>query len=476
MSDQTGLHLRWIYFEEGREDLRQLRKAVFIEEQELGEFVLESPLDDIGLHLGLYDGDTLVSSISLFLYENDDPFTQKLGLSSESRYMVQYSRRAELKAYRSQKLATLMVAHAIKSVYELFQPEIMFATLMGTHRQYRDLYVANYGFNRHFDIQLEHGEATVIVIDDHNVTHHLVLNMRNKCLELSRLHDLNLPDLAHHISSYEKLYKSYNMEPDQTNRYLNPLSLEDELPRLSAQARMLFMTQESYWKSILNDNPNLTRIIDLGCGPGVYFSCLSKIPEAKTRTLSGMDISDAFISYASFTHPKINWINGSVYKTDLPSGSIDIAHASFLFIHLLKPYLAIKEIYRILSDEGLFYISDVNDTTFKGPAVIADMVKNHSNIYDGNREIMEDIDYLADKAGFYVEDSFSITVENTGTDDHPKLEGQTLKLGKWTMWAMFSFMGQRDEIKDDFSEAESHYMSHSDTISIDIQSKIFKKN
>lgn len=475
MSEDSKLHLRWINFEDAKNDIRHLRKTVFVEEQSLDEFVLDSPEDETGLHLGLFDSDRLVSTISLFLYDNNHPFPKRLGLQSNSNYLVQYSRRAELKEYRSKKFSSLMVAHAIKSVYELFQPEIMFATLMGAHRELRDMYISTYGFNRYFETIEENGEATVIVIDNPEVTKSLVLNMRNKCLELSRMHNLELPDLAHHISSHVKLSKSFNMEPDKTNRYLQPLSLEDELPRLSAQARMLFLTQESLWKRLLQGLPNASTIIDLGCGPGVYLSNVSKLEASKPMDLVGMDISKEFISYANFSHPKIKWLTGTIYDTGLATGSVQLAHASFLFIHLLKPYLAIKEIYRILTDDGILYISDVNDATFKGPEPIAKMVKHHSKIYEGNREIMLDIDYISDKVGFYTDETFIITVNNTGSDDHPVFEGQTLKLGKWTMWAMFSFMGQREEVKDDFNQAESYYMTHNDTISIEIQSKIFKK-
>lgn len=189
----------------------------------------------------------------------------------------------------------------------------------------------------------------------------------------------------------------------------------------------------------------------------------------------GMDISESFITYAQFSHPKLNWVVGSTYDTKLEDESINLVHASFLFIHLLKPYLAIREIHRILSAKGILYISDVNDDTFKGPEIISNMVAKHSEMYEGNRKIMMDIDKLAENAGFELIDHHSIRVENTGSDDQPKFEDNVLSLGKWTMWAMFSFMGQREEIKVQFNDAEAYYLNNSDTISIEIQTKIYKK-
>jgi len=476
MTEISQLHLRWLDFASNKDRIRDLRKKVFIEEQALGEFVLDSEHDQLGLHLGLFDGDDLVSSISLFLYTNSHPFIQSLGLESARPYLVQYSRRAELPAYRAKKFASLLVAHAIKSVWELFQPDIMFATLAGVHKELKDMYIKMYGFNKYFETMSDHGEIGVLVMDEEDVTKRLVLNMRNACLELSQMHNLELPDLAYHIEQHEHLTKAYKMEADGTNRYLQPLSLQDELPRLSAQARMLILTQEKVWKNLFSQNPGIKKVLDIGCGPGVYLSNLSKLADSNEIEWLGMDISERFITYARFSHPKLTWKVGTAYDTKLEEGSLDLVHASFLFIHLMKPYLALREINRILSPNGIFYISDVNDDTFKGPEVISSMVAKHSEMYEGNRKIMLDIDNLSDKAGFERIAEHIIRVENTGSDDQPRLEGNVLKLGKWTMWAMFSFMGQREEIKDQFGAAEAYYLNNSDTISIEIQTKIYKKS
>ena len=475
MTSSSPLTLKWINYKEQGHLVRNLRREVFVEEQALEDFMMDSPYDEDGLHLGIFDAEKLVSIISLFLHPNSGQFVKDLGLISPRPYLVQYSRRAELPEYRSKKLASLMVAHAIKSVSDLFQPDIMFATLLGVHMQLKDMYVNMYGFNRTFETADQNGPLLVLVMDNAEIMKQLVLLMRTESLRLSRQHHIELPDLAYHIESNPNLLKFYQMEADSTNRYLQPLSLEDELPRLSAQARMLFMTQEPIWKDLIERFPTVREVLDLGCGPGVYISNISKIKEANALNILGMDISEQFITYAQFAHPKLKWQQGSAYATGYADDSFDLVHTSFLFIHLTKPYLAVKEIHRILRKEGLFYISDVNDATFRGPEVIAHMVKKHSEIYEGNREIMMDMDYLATSAGMELIEAHSILVENTGTDSHPVLEDNILKLGKWTMWAMFSFMGQRAEISNDFDLAESHYLKYNDTISIEIQTKIYKK-
>jgi SAM-dependent methyltransferase len=473
--EETGMQINWLNYPLHKEQIRELRKRVFVDEQQFGEFVVDSPFDEHGLHLGLFDGSLLVSCISIFLFPKDHSFLQKLQIATHRSHVIQFSRRAELQEYRSQKFATLMAAYALKTTYELFQPDTIFALLQGKHTGLEDTYVRIYGFNRVFGIEDPHGSTRVLVLDNRASLQNLYLKLRNECIRLSHVYHLELPDLAHHIMNSPELTNYFSMEADSTNRYLQPLALEDELPRLSAQARMLFLTQHDFWKKILKEKTRVKRIMDLGCGPGVYLAHLRKLAEVKEIELTGMDISDQLIAYAKIAHPRIHWLTGSAYQTGLSAESFDLIHTSFLFIHLLKPFLALTEIQRILAPNGLLYITDVNDGTFEGPEVIRKMVEAHSDIYEGNRKIMYDLPFLAENAGFDLIDSLDITVTNEGSDDAPIMENGTLKLGKWTLWAMFSFMGQRAEVIQEFELAEKHYLSHQDTISIQIQTKLFKK-
>lgn len=475
MTEQPNFSLRWIDFSANKDIIRNLRRRVFVEEQSLSESLVDSQKDASGLHLGLFDRNELVSIISLFIYNPDDPFLEKIKIKSDKRYVIQYSRRAELPEYRAKKLGSFMVAHAMKSVFELFQPEIMFATLIGKHRELKDMYLSTYGFNKSYETDIEGENAVLLVMDEIERMKNLSLAMRNMSLVFAEKQNLALPDLAHHIVTDPALSKLYKLEPDSTNRYLQPLSLHDELPRLSAQARMLFLTQQKIWEEILQKRKDIKNIMDAGCGPGVYIANLSKMEISKGRNFTGIDISDELITYASFSHPKLKWLNTSIYQTGLKEGAFDMINGSFLFIHLLNPYLALREMHRILKIDGLLYVTDVNDTTFQGPDIIHEMVVKHREIYEGNRRIMLEMNYLSKEAGFSLLEEHTIIANNTGNDNKPLLEGNVLSLGKWTMWAMFSFMGQREEIKEQYGKAESYYLNNTDTISIEIQTKIYKK-
>lgn len=472
----NNLSLNWLDYETHRKEIIDLRQNVFVKEQGLGEFVLDSPIDKKAIHLGLLDGEKLVSCITIFPFKKEGDYVKDtLKITSERPYIVQFSRRVELREYRSKGISTLILAHAIRSIYEFFTPDCFFAILLGPHKKIKDRYISAYNFNRWEDIETEHGDGFLLILDDQNNINRLVSQLKSTSIDLSEELGVQLPDLTYFIHQNKNLKEYLKLKGDMTNRYLAPLSLRDELPRLSAQARMLFASQEEIWRAILEENPNYKNILDLGCGPGVYLSQLKKIDKIKELSLTGMDISSELITYARFSHPEMEWKEGSIYETNIDSESVDIAHCSFVFIHLMNPFLALKEIYRILSPGGIFYISDVNDSTFEGPQQIKDLIHAHNEIYEGNRRIMSSIQPLAEKAGFHLVKSSEVLVDNTGSDDGPKLEQHHYKLGKWTMWGMFSFLGQRSEVQKQFGEADQHYFDSNCDISIKIQSKIFRK-
>lgn len=470
------LTIKWLEYKKHEHKIQLLRKSVFLEEQGIDVSILDSAGDVKGLHLGLFDGDELVSSVSLFPFLRDDDFISKeLGIKSNRPYVIQYSKRAELPRFRNQGYSALILAHAMRSSYELFQPDVIFALLVDQHVKLKDHYLDYYRFNRYEDYSGFFGEGYLLLMDDQETIDKVASHLRFQSIKLSETLGVELPDLTLHLTQSDTYEEYLTLKGDETNRYLKPLSLEDELPRLSNQTRMLFNSQVSIWRKLLSDHPDHKTIVDMGCGPGIYLSLLNKIDETNDRKLLGMDISDELITYSQFAHRRLDWKVGSVYDILLESGSVDIVHCSFLFIHLVNPFLALKELCRILSPGGILYISDANDGTFEGPAEIKELVDAHNEIYEGNRNVMSSIKTLAEKAGFVLVQSDNLKVDNTGVEHKVEMEGRRLKLGRLSMWAMFSFLGQRNEVKDQFEIAEQCYFNTEPTLSIEIQSRIFKK-
>jgi ubiquinone/menaquinone biosynthesis C-methylase UbiE len=215
--------------------------------------------------------------------------------------------------------------------------------------------------------------------------------------------------------------------------------------------------------------------LDIGCGPGLYLSSLSKLPKYSNYKFSGIDLSPEMISYAKLSYRNISWYQRDVYETGFESDFFNIAHASFLFIHLVTPEIALGEINRILKKGGILYVVDVNDSTFQGPCLITRLIQKHSQFYEGDRNILNILPELASRNSFRLIDKKHITVNNQGSEEKPERIGNLLKLGRVTMWAMFSFINQRQDIQEFYQKAEKYYFNKNCEISIQIQTQIFEK-
>ncbi|QMS96659.1 class I SAM-dependent methyltransferase [Streptococcus equinus] len=107
------------------------------------------------------------------------------------------------------------------------------------------------------------------------------------------------------------------------------------------------------------DNPSV--IVDLGCGTGEISLALSKyFPNSK---VIGIDREDKFIieNKKKYTQQKnLSFIQSDCYCLPFENNTIDLCYSRFLFQHLRKPDLAIKEIFRILKPKGKVAIFDID--------------------------------------------------------------------------------------------------------------------
>jgi len=258
------------------------------------------------------------------------------------------------------------------------------------------------------------------------------------------------------------------------NLYTAPLSLRDELPRLSTQTRILFNEQKSRILAV-DFPPGPARFLDVGAGPGVYLSMLSRGSKFQGYEFAGLDASKEMVTYARLNRPNMTWHHTSVYDTKQPDSSFDVVHANFLFIHLLCPSLAIREIDRILRPGGIFYVVDVNDSTFEGPPLLTDMMEAHHNLYVGDRNVLNLLPHLASEYGLELEQSFSSRVSNTATTPEPQFLPDEVRLDHIKMWGIFSFLAQREELAYCVKPAQEFYFSAGPEISIGVQTQVYRK-
>ncbi|MBS3777253.1 MAG: class I SAM-dependent methyltransferase [Bacteroidales bacterium] len=468
---KNHVYFQWLDFNHWEKKIIDLRKEVFQSCQGI-DVLNTAPKDEEGLHLGAFYNQRLVSVISAFIYKPEEEITSIYPLPPFSNYIFQLSRRAELEKVRGSRLAELMATSLWKSVYETLEPDYSFITLLEDHKAL-EKYYGRFGYKYHNQIIDEDGEKEYIYIQHPERMKEYYVKVRTYVEALSAIYGLEIPQLFEFLQKSGRI-EEFNLERiKQENLYLQPLSLKDELPRLSTQARLLYTTQKDKLEDMELPAPSGS-FLDLGCGPGVYLSNVSKNDKFANYKFTGIDINSEMITYAKLSYNGIKWKKMSVYETNFENNSFDVVHGSFIFIHLMNPELVLKEISRIIKTNGKLYVVDVNDATFDGPPIIKRMLEKHNQYYEGNRKILKTLPRLSEGHHFSLEKEHTVKVTNEGREGSADYKNNVIKLGKMSLWGLFSFIGQREEIKSFYHKAEKYYYSHQPYMSIDIQTQIYR--
>jgi ubiquinone/menaquinone biosynthesis C-methylase UbiE len=469
-----GLVFRWMSFAEHGDRIVSLRRQVLMREQGFGEYVITSPYDEEALHIGAFEGDQLVLSATAYIFDNADALPAEYGLTQESGRTIQVSKYVMLASHRAQGWAELMGTALLQMLYETLRPERIFCILQGEHMGFQGIYKRLFGFTYHGTCRTPNGETVVMTIPAGEELKKAYLKHRKRTEVLSAKLGLTVPSLLRFLDTTNRM----GLVPIDTftreNLYTAPLSLRDELPRLSTQTRILFAEQKSRIQNV-DFPPAPARFLDVGAGPGVYLAMLARGAKFKGYEFAGLDASKDMVAYARLNRPDINWIHSSIYDTKQPDRSYDVVHANFLMIHLVCPSLAIREVARILRPGGILYVVDVNDSTFEGPPVIADMVEAHHDLYEGNRNVMNVLPQLAADYDLTLEKSFSTRICNTARTPEPAFFPDEVHLDRIKLWGIFSFLGQREELAAHFKPAQEFYLSAGPEISICIQTHVYRK-
>jgi len=262
---------------------------------------------------------------------------------------------------------------------------------------------------------------------------------------------------------------------NQENLYLTPLSLSAEIPRLSAQARLLYEAQKPILEKLgyITNNNKKGNFLDFGCGPGILTNLIcSHFSDYKHY---GIDLSKELLQIAELSYPNTTWKQASVYKLPFKEKSFDFIYSSYVLIHLQEIDKALQEVYRTLKDDGCFYVINPNDSTFTGSDILNELVKKHAELYEANRYIMNSLEEDASKNNLKLIDSYDIVVDNRGQDGKPAFSDLKVSIGKMTAWAMMAYMGQRPELADVFNRCQKEYMENKVQFEVTIQIHIYQK-
>jgi ubiquinone/menaquinone biosynthesis C-methylase UbiE len=98
------------------------------------------------------------------------------------------------------------------------------------------------------------------------------------------------------------------------------------------------------------------RVVDLGCGSGVF----SDLLQHAGFSCVGLDISPRLIAIGRRKYPNVEFVEGDVEHLPFPNASFDAVLLSGLVHHLPDPSRCAAEVYRVLRPGGRFVAFDPN--------------------------------------------------------------------------------------------------------------------
>ena len=102
--------------------------------------------------------------------------------------------------------------------------------------------------------------------------------------------------------------------------------------------------------------PPGSRVVDLGCGSGIFTNVLQR----RGYRCTGIDISPKLITIAKAKFPKVEFIEGDVEHLPFPDNSFDGVLLSGLVHHFPDPSHCASEVFRVLRPGGTFFAFDPN--------------------------------------------------------------------------------------------------------------------
>jgi len=138
-------------------------------------------------------------------------------------------------------------------------------------------------------------------------------------------------------------------------------STEKETERLRIQSALF--EKESIQTLNLAGIKQGMRCLDAGCGVGHTSLLMSKLV-GRTGKVVGLDISedniDACKKKLSHVSDNIEFVVGDLHDTKLEESSFDFVYSRFLFQHLADPEKAVVRISKLITDEGIIAIEELD--------------------------------------------------------------------------------------------------------------------
>ncbi|HRI72333.1 MAG TPA: methyltransferase domain-containing protein, partial [Polyangium sp.] len=395
--------VRWMSFTQEGERILALRRQTH---SDLGRTNVldQTPHDATGFHLGAFMGNELVAVLSAVLFEQTMDFLPSYGLPKSPR-VVELMKFAELRAYRGTRIAELLMVTMHRMIFEVLRPQYIFALSLGGGNSNAGVRWPDVGWEVSGTISDRLGEVSVLWIPATQMEHSY-RRARKVSERLWNELDTLPQSLVKHLDVCGRMDMVARASLLSENMHtVSAASLKDELPRLSAQTRLLFAEQKPRVASVDFPKPP-ARLLDVGSGPGVYLAALGKTEKFQGYELIGVDVSKEMVMYARLNRSDIKWLHANAYDTKQADASIDVVHLAFVMVHLMSPALALREFARILRPGGLLYLVDVNDSTFRGGDAMKALIEAYDDLTPSDRNVMNLLPRLALEWGFELRHRF----------------------------------------------------------------------
>jgi len=112
--------------------------------------------------------------------------------------------------------------------------------------------------------------------------------------------------------------------------------------------------EKPYFIDLLKNSIKGKKVLDLGCGSGIFTQRLLKF---KPKKLVGLDLSDGLIKIAKKEYPSIKFFSGDAKKTKFKHKNFNVVMSSLMVHYFDNLDPLFREVSRILKKDGKFIFS-----------------------------------------------------------------------------------------------------------------------
>ncbi len=474
------LEIRWLSSHHHEEQIRQLRSAAQSDGASLeraGSAVAAAgtpPGSRDAIHLGAFVAGCLVSAASVYLFRDESETLSRGGLPALPGTVAHCIGPVEAEPGRDPVVRRALLGTLQFMLLSLIRPDAVLVTIAESSPELCAYFTESLKLQEKAPPTSAGCRSITLGAVGPKEVRLALLGARQQYHAGSLDVSAPLPSLVKHLEREGRLDLVDIERLKSENLYIQPLSLKDELPRLAAQTRIVLPEQRSRLAAI-EFPPAPADFLDLGAGPGVYVAALSKEPVFAGYRFTALDLAPEMVLFGKLNRPKFRWIQASAYDTAEPAASYDVVQGVFLFVHLMSPDLVLREIARVLKPGGLLYVLDVNDSTFRGPPVIGEMIEFHTSIYEGDRKVLDLLPGLASQHGLRLINKFASQLTNQAPGIDPVYSPDRIDLSREALWGMASLIGQRPEVRQKFDAAQSYYFSSGCDFSVELQTQVYRR-